>query len=408
MGRIPDHIRQQVVDWPAEAGQGAVEAFCIKHGVSRAWFYQVRALAAEHGQAAMIKDSTRPRSSPGRVSEFVTEAVLTQRQRLKSEGKDFGADSVLFSLGREGLEGLPSRSTVVRIFDRAHVVDRNRKKRPKRSHRRFAAKFPNQRWQSDAFTEKLAGGEEVTVIEILDDAARFSVKVKVADSEASAPIVAAFKEAIEIHGKPVLVHTDNGSAYNTQRWGRRTALVDFLHDQGIRTITGRPHNPKSQGKVERHHQTLQAFIEAHRHRCTSAEALETILVQEYQSWYNYDRANQALGRQTTPADVYETVQKAFPVGDPITPTTTAQQPLQPSIKAGTSAVASRRVSARGSIRYRNRVIAVGRAFNNQQIRLIEHPERLEFYNHEGTHLATLDWPTPKKNATVAKQIRTVQ
>ena len=208
-------------------------------------------MAAEQGQAAMVKDSTRPRSSPGRVSKFFTDAVLTERQRLKSEGKDFGADSVLFSLGHQGLEGLPSRSTVVRIFDRAHVVDRNRKKRPKRSHRRFAAKFPNQRWQSDAFTEKLTGGEEVTVIEILDDAARFSLKISVAQSESSDPIVAAFKEAIETHGKPVLVHTDNGSAYNTQRWNRRTALVDYLHDLGIKTITGRPENPKSQGKVER-------------------------------------------------------------------------------------------------------------------------------------------------------------
>ena len=384
-----------------------MEAFCIKHGVSRAWFYQVRSMAAEQGQAAMVKDSTRPRSSPGRVSKFFTDAVLTERQRLKSEGKDFGADSVLFSLGHPGLEGLPSRSTVVRIFDRAHVVDRNRKKRPKRSHRRFAAKFPNQRWQSDAFTEKLTGGEEVPVIEILDDAARFSLKISVAQSESSDPIVAAFKEAIETHGKPVLVHTDNGSAYNTQRWNRRTALVDYLHDLGIKTITGRPENPKSQGKVERSHQTLQAFIAAHRDRCATAEQLETILVQQYQSWYNYHRANQALGRETTPADVYETIQKVFPVGDPITPTSPAQQPAQSSLTAGSSAVASRKVSARGSIPYGNRVIAVGRALTGQQIRLIEHPERLEFYNHEGTHLATLDWPTPMRNATVVKQIRTV-
>ena len=154
-------------------------------------------------------------------------------------------------------------------------------------------------------------------------------------------------------------------------------------------------------------QTLQAFIAAHRDRCATAEQLETILVQQYQSWYNYHRANQALGRETTPADVYETIQKVFPVGDPITPTSPAQQPAQSSLTAGSSAVASRKVSARGSIPYGNRVIAVGRALTGQQIRLIEHPERLEFYNHEGTHLATLDWPTPMRNATVVKQIRTV-
>ena len=405
MGRIPDHIRQQVVDWPVDARRGAVEEFCAKHGVSRAWFYQVRKVAAEHGQAAMVKESTMPVSSPNRVGAFYSEAVLAQRAQLKAEGKDHGADSVLFALKRQGFTGLPSRSTVTRIFDQHHVVDRNRKKRPKRTHRRFAAKFPNQRWQSDAYTEKLASGAEVTVIEVLDDAARFSLKVAVAESEASDPVVAAFKDAIETHGRPVLAHTDNGSAYNTERWNRRTALVDFLHDQGIKTITGRPSNPKSQGKVERHHQTLQKYTEAHRHRCHTAQQLEQLLVEEYQPWYNYDRANQALGRETTPADIYHTWPKVLPPAEPITP---PSKPANPNgserLGKAETALASRTVNSRGAVRYRNRVITVGKRFTGGTIHLIEHPDRLEFYDTTGNHLATLDWPTHKRNPTVAKQI----
>lgn len=409
MGRIPDHIRQQVIDWPHDARRGAVDEFCAKHGVSRAWFYRVRKLAAEYGQAAMVKESTRPASSPNRVGAFYAEAVLAQRAQLRSQGKDYGPDSVLFALKRQGFTELPSRSTVVRIFDQHHVVDRNRKKRPKRAHKRFAARFPNQRWQSDAYTETLASGAQVTVIEILDDAARYSLKVAVAASEASDPVVTAFKEAIEAHGRPVLAHTDNSSAFNTERWNRRTELVDFLHDLGIKTITGRPSNPKSQGKVERHHQTLQKFTEAHRHRCHTAGQLQQLLADEYQPWYNYDRANQALGRETTPADVYHTWPKVVPPAEPITPP--AAKPANPTVPGqlhpGETALATRTVTNRGAVRYRSRVITVGRRFTGSQIHLIEHTDRLEFYHTDGSHLATLDWPTHKANPTVAKQIPSV-
>lgn len=175
MPQIPDEVRQQVVNWPQQAPHGAVEAFCVRHGVSRAWFYKVRRLAQQQGQAAMVKASTRPRRSPTRLAELTSVLALAERARLRAEGKDYGPDSVRYALKQMGADPLPSRSTLVRIFDRAEVVDRNRKKRPKRAFRRFAARFPNQRWQADAFTETLAEGAQVTVIEIIDDATRYSL-----------------------------------------------------------------------------------------------------------------------------------------------------------------------------------------------------------------------------------------
>lgn len=128
MPQIPDEVRQQVIDWPADAPKGSVAAFCAKHGVSRAWFYKTRRLAAEQGQDAMVKASTRPKTSPARLSELTRMLALAERARLKPDGKDYGPESVRYTLWAKGVDPVPSRSSLVRIFDRAGVVDRNRKK----------------------------------------------------------------------------------------------------------------------------------------------------------------------------------------------------------------------------------------------------------------------------------------
>lgn len=79
----------------------------------------------------MVKSSARPQKTRRRFGEFITALALSERARLQAEGKDYGPDSVRFCLKRQGLDPLPSRSALVRIFDAADVVDRNRRKRPK-------------------------------------------------------------------------------------------------------------------------------------------------------------------------------------------------------------------------------------------------------------------------------------
>lgn len=346
----------------------------------------------------MVKASTRPRRSPTRLAELTSVLALAERARLRAEGKDYGPDSVRYALKQMGADPLPSRSTLVRIFDRAEVVDRNRKKRPKRAFRRFAARFPNQRWQADAFTETLAEGAQVTVIEIIDDATRYSLGITVAASESSAAVLKAFREAIRAHGRPVLVHTDNGTAFNTTRWGRRSELVQFLEDLGIRSITGRPGTPRSQGKVERSHQTIQRFIAAHRHRCPTAEDLQQLLTTEYQQWYNHDRAHQSLGRDTTPADLYQSTPKVVPTGEPITSLPTV------GTRTDRLITATRKANKRGWILYGGKEIYIGAGFASAQIHLIERSESLEFFNAEGTSLAALAWPSKPGYLSIAKKV----
>lgn len=399
MGRIPDHVRQEVINWPPDAPRGAVEEFCTRHGVSRAWFYKLRRLAQEHGELAMEKLSTRPQRSPTRTPAHLSEALLAMRRQLKAQGKDFGAESVLYALSIRGVADLPSRATVTRIFDRMHVVDRNKKKRPKDHYRRFAATFVNQRWQADAFEHRLNTGEEVTVIEIIDDATRFSLGLKVAEAETSAAVVALFAETIAVFGAPVRAHTDNGSAFNRSRYNVTTALESMLQDHGTRAMTGRPRSPRSQGKVERSHQTIQRFLEAH--PCSSMEELQRLLVEDYQPWYNYQRAHQGLAPRTTPGQAYAAAVKVAPASGPLN---------RPPVRTSPTLVTGPEfrnvvVSARGRFYHRQAEIYVGMAWAGQQIFLLRGEETMKFFDAEGSQIAQLDAPFTSHTLSISQQVR---
>lgn len=405
MSRIPDYVRQRVVDWPAGAAYGAVAQFCREYGVSQRWFYALRRRVEVEGVAGSVKRSTRPRSSPARIGDLYSKAILMQRKLLREEGKDYGPISIRTSLIRSGLPGVPSRATIARVLDANHVTDRNKRKRPKKAHRRFQATFANERWQSDAFGVTLANGQQYTIIEIIDDATRFNVGTSVAAAENGSEVLAAFKTAIEDHGRPVLVHTDNGSAYNLNRLGLTTRMVSFLGDLGIRTITGKPNHPKSQGKIERAHQTIQRFLGVR--RLETRVQLEAA-VAEYRQWYNHHRAHQALGTNTTPAEAYITEPKMTPPATPLPRPHDRQRPTGARTGALADAdrhvVKTRKTRRRGIISYGDMQFAFGQQWEDQQIHVLEHPELLEFFDSDGTHIASSHWPiTGKRQVGLAAQ-----
>jgi putative transposase len=78
-----------VATWPEDAGRGAVTRFCRRHGVSRAWFYKIRAAATAAGPIkAMETGSTRPNTSPAQVDSSMAGLALATRESLKQAGYD--------------------------------------------------------------------------------------------------------------------------------------------------------------------------------------------------------------------------------------------------------------------------------------------------------------------------------
>ena len=315
----PDiRIRHAVATWSEDSPRGAVSAFCRKHNVSRAWFYRVRAAAAEVGPVkALEKKSTLPRTTPTSTAPAMIELLLGTREELHESGLDHGPLSVIAKLSRQGFKP-PSRATVARIFVRAGVVVPEPRKKPRSAYKRFVYPQPNACWQIDSTQWQLADGKTVVIFQLIDDHSRLALASLVATGETSAAAVAVVTQAIERHGAPQKFLSDNGLALNPTRRGRTGALVEFLKARGVEPITGKPYKPTTQGKNERFHQTLHRYL--HRQPPASSMAALQLQVDAFDLYYNSEREHQALSPAMTPQEAWNATPKTPPPATPREPT----------------------------------------------------------------------------------------
>ena len=233
------------------------------------------------------------------------------RAQLKTDGWDHGPLSVAAAMRRQGVTP-PSRATLARIFTRHGVVTPEPAKRPRASYRRFRYPDPNGCWQLDGFECRLddEAGSKRCVLQVEDDHSRFILASHVARAETSEAAITVVATAIGRHGAPARFLTDNGTAFNQSRRGGTSQLETYLRRQGVAPITGRPGKPTTQGKNERLHQTIHKFLDAHRPIRTASRLVE--LVDEFDEYYNTQRAHQALDPDQTPAEAYQARPKAVP------------------------------------------------------------------------------------------------
>ena len=257
---VPVDVRAMVVAWPEDAPRGSVSRFCREHGVSRSWFYEVRARARDTDPLTAMRP--RPRATTARhpraIPVEVEELAVRVRKELADAGWDHGPVTVRHRLGELGLIA-PAASTLARVFTRRGMVLAQPQKRPRSSYRRFEFATVHECWQLDAFQTTLADGSICAVYQVLDDRSRALLASHVTGTETAAGAITVIDKAIAAHQVPVLVLTDNGGAFNQTRRGLASQLVTHLQALGCRAITGRPGHPQTQGKDERVHQTTQRW-----------------------------------------------------------------------------------------------------------------------------------------------------
>src|SRR5436190_16834483 len=121
------------------------------------------------------------------------------------------------------------------------------------------------------------------------------------------PVCGFFVAALERHGVPEEVLTDNGKVF-TDRFGLRPAEVLFdkiCRENGITHRLTAPRSPTTTGKIERFHATLRRECLSGRVFTSLAEAQQVI--DAFVLEYNTDRPNQAIGN-CTPAERFATQQ----------------------------------------------------------------------------------------------------
>jgi putative transposase len=368
---------------------GNVAEWCRLNGVNERTFYRHRARVAAEG--AWKERSRRPHRSPGATPDWLVDRILALRGQL---APDHGADNIHAAL----LEGcalpdwppgarVPARATINRVLGRADLLERNPRKRPKSSWRRFAYARPRDCFQIDGTEHTLADGTVVVAIDMIDDCSRTWVASHVAHRETAAAAIAAFSSAVAQYGAPGLVLADNGSAFtggprkNLTRPARFAAAVAA---SGARLIHSSPYHPQTLGKCERLHQTADKLLD---HRWPEAAAsigeLQARLdaVREH---YNIRRRHSAHG--TTPRRAWDT---APAHGGP------EQLPLQ------TDATVHRlTVIPHGTVTLGPHLIRIGAGHGGTEVTALVNGNQVSFHALSGELIGQLTLDPAKRYATL--------
>ena len=288
-----------------------------RYGVSRQTVHAWLRRYAEDGGVVNLDDRTsRPWSCPHQMDPVIESRVLT----LRDEHPVWGPDRIRYELEQEARDGavpVPSRSAIYRALVRGERSDPAKRKRRRADYRRWERGRPMELWQMDIVGGiHLADGVEVKCVSGIDDNSRYVISAKLITRATARPVCEALLEALERHGVPEQVLTDNGKVF-TGRFGPRGTASEVLFDRicaenGIRHLLTAPRSPTTTGKVERLHKTMRAeCFRIHDRRHATIKDLQAA-VDAWVVEYNTRRPHQSLGMRP-PAERFSLVKAPEPV-----------------------------------------------------------------------------------------------
>ncbi len=115
---------------------------------------------------------------------------------------------------------MPGRSSVYRALLRHGLLSPQQRRRKRSDYRRWERGRAMELWQMDVMGGvHLADGCEVKVVTGIDDHSRFVVCARIVPRATAGPVCEALRHALEQHGVPEQILTDNGKVFT----GRFTA-----------------------------------------------------------------------------------------------------------------------------------------------------------------------------------------
>jgi transposase InsO family protein len=211
---------------------------------------------------------------------------------IKQEDPEAGISKVQGALYRRGFLAL-ARETVRQLLRRkghGPILGRSRRKNRPAKVRSFERALPNELWQTDIMSFMIKGQYRVYVIGFMDDHSRFLVGWGLYRFQTTANVQEVFRAAIEKHGLPKEVLSDNGRQYHS--WRGKSQFTEMLTKLGIRHIRSRPYHPQTCGKIESFWRNLIQECLAKTPLGSFEEAKEKI--GEYIEYYNFKRPHQGI------------------------------------------------------------------------------------------------------------------
>ncbi len=280
-------------------------------GIPSSTYYQWYARWADGGVDALRDTSPRPRSVWNRIPDEIRDAFvefaldhedLTPRElavKYTDEKRYFVSESSAYRL-------LKAQDLITAP---AHVVIRAAPSR------QIALQSPAGQWMSSG-TRQLGptnSGKPTSPISrssvggwfylstILDDYSRYIIAWKLCTTMKAVDVTDTLDLALEASGcaRATVVHkprllSDNGSSYVA------ADLADYLDTKGMDHVRGAPHHPKTQGKIERWHQTMKNRVLLENYYLSGDLERQ---IGDFVGYYNTRRYHESLDN-LTPADVY--------------------------------------------------------------------------------------------------------
>lgn len=249
---------------------------------------------------------------------------------------------------------LPAASTIGELFAR-HGLVRARDKRRRRSAPSTEplrhATAPNVVWSADFKGHfRVGNGQWCYPLTLSDNASRYLLVCRALAHPSEAAVWPYFRRAFQEHGLPCALRSDNGMPFASTALGGLTRLTVWLLKLGIRLERITPGRPDQNGRHERMHRTLKAYIQPA--RCTlnaQQRALE-----RFRTHYNHERPHEALGG-VSPVRRYQSSARRYP-----------DRLREPEYA---SDVAVRRVRSNGQIKWHGKLVFVSEALIGEPIGL---------------------------------------
>ena len=156
-------------------------------------------------------------------------------------------------------------------------------------------------WQTDFTYMKITGWGWYYLGTVLDDYSRYVICWRLFTSMATEDVKELLDEAVALTGvdgvsvrhRPRLL-SDNGPCYVSK------GLAEWMTDNDMTHVRGKPYHPQTQGKIERYHRTMKNVVKLQNYYLpgTLEQELATFV-----AWYNAERYHESL-ENLTPEDVY--------------------------------------------------------------------------------------------------------
>ncbi len=280
----PVEIRLRIVKLSLEEGYTASllsEQFNISRSAIRRWIRLYR----EHGVEGL---EIKPRSVG---NKRVTPEVQQRMVAVKKAHPEYGPRRIADVLKRFFL--IPtSQSTVHKTLSEKGLVNKAKHKPVKNPSkpRFFERSRPNQLWQSDIMTFRLAG-RNAYLIGFMDDYSRYITSLGLYRSQTAAHVLETYRRGIAEYGVPKEMLTDNGRQYTN--WRGKTRFEREMKKDRVKHIRSRPHHPMTLGKIERFWKSIQNEFLQRAQFDSFEQAVERTAF--WVKYYNHKRPHQGIG-----------------------------------------------------------------------------------------------------------------